>query len=353
MNDRPHILVVGAGIVGAAIAWHLARDGARVTLVEAGEPGGVATRRSLAWINAGWGAPEPYVRLRVHAMAEWRRLAGEVPSIRVAWTGGLLWDQPPDRLRAWAARHAAWGCAARLVDRAEAARLEPALASPPQLAVHAPGEGAVEPLATALALLADARRMGVGIVTGRPALALGRQAGRVVGIETATGALAADLVVLAAGAGTAALAAGAGLTLPVADPPALLLATRPCAPLLNGLVLAPALHLRQDGCGRLVASAGFDGRSDLETAGRRLLDDLRRLLRGGAPEPEQVVLGRRPIPLDGLPIVGPAPGIAGLYVAVLHSGVTLAPAIGRLVAEEIRTGRRDPLLAPCEPSRIA
>ena len=51
------IIVVGAGIIGASIAWHLAKAGAEVTVLEAGEPGGVATRNSWAWINASWGNP--------------------------------------------------------------------------------------------------------------------------------------------------------------------------------------------------------------------------------------------------------------------------------------------------------
>ncbi len=52
------IIVVGAGIIGASIAWHLAKAGAEVTVIEADEPGGVATRNSWAWINASWGNPE-------------------------------------------------------------------------------------------------------------------------------------------------------------------------------------------------------------------------------------------------------------------------------------------------------
>lgn len=76
---RPHVLVVGAGIIGASTAWHLARAGARVTVVDSAKPGGISTRNSWAWINASWGNPEPYFRLRRQAIREWHRLEREVP----------------------------------------------------------------------------------------------------------------------------------------------------------------------------------------------------------------------------------------------------------------------------------
>ena len=53
------VIVVGSGIIGASVAYHLAKAGAKVTVLEAGEPGGLATRNSWAWINASWGNPEP------------------------------------------------------------------------------------------------------------------------------------------------------------------------------------------------------------------------------------------------------------------------------------------------------
>src|SRR5688572_33247857 len=102
MADRPNVLVVGAGIIGASIAYHLAQRGARVTILDSGEPGGVATRNSWAWINASWGNPEPYFRLRIRSMAEWRRLAADVPALDVQWLGGLLWDLPRAELEAYA-----------------------------------------------------------------------------------------------------------------------------------------------------------------------------------------------------------------------------------------------------------
>lgn len=103
MSAAKHVIVVGAGIIGASIAWHLAKAGANVTIVADSGAGGVATPNSFAWINASWGNPEPYFRLRTRSMAEWTRLAHDVPGIPLAWCGALCWDLPPAELEAYAA----------------------------------------------------------------------------------------------------------------------------------------------------------------------------------------------------------------------------------------------------------
>jgi glycine/D-amino acid oxidase-like deaminating enzyme len=348
MAVRPHVLIVGAGIVGASIAWHLARAGARVTVTDAGAPGGVATRHSWAWINASWGNPEPYFRLRVRSMQEWRSVGQEVPGIAVAWVGSLYWALPPDQLDAFAARHAAWGYDIRRVTRAEVQRLEPQLATPPAFALHAPAEGVVEPLAAANALLAAAEYLGTVVIGHNPVRALTLSGGKVTGVETANGRMDADEVVLAAGVGTASLAATAGLRVPMRAAPGLVVATRPHARCLNGLLISPAVELRQTAAGRLLAIGDVD---DAEAGGdggaAALLDTVRGMIASGASlSAEYHAVAHRPMPLDGFPIVGRADGIGGLYTAVTHSGITLAPAIGRFVADEILAGRRDELLAP-------
>lgn len=341
-----NVLVVGAGIIGASIAWHTARAGARVTVIDAGEPGGLATRNSLAWINASWGNRPDYFRLRLQAMEDWRRLERDLPTIRVGWVGGLLWDLPPDRLEAFAAEHGAWGYAVRRVGRAEAQRIEPQLMAPPDFAVHVANEGAVEPLDTTLALLDAAKDQGATIVDRTAVRSIGVHAGRVVGVHTDAGHLAADIVVVAAGVGASALMDSAGISLPVAARPNLFVVTTPQRRLLNGLVMAPQMHLRQTQDGRLVAAAGIDEREPAEAA-RALLGTLQGMLRSGeALSLDSHALAQRPIPEDGHPIVGPVEGIDGLYVAVTHSGVTLAAALGRFVAQEIVGGERAALLAP-------
>ena len=136
MSSAKHIVVVGAGIIGASIAWHLAKTGARVTVISESGAGGVATPNTFAWINASWGNPEPYFRLRTRAMAEWKRLAGALPGLPLVWCGGLCWDLPADELEAYAAEHSGWGYGIERVNREQAARIEPNLAELPDLLLY-------------------------------------------------------------------------------------------------------------------------------------------------------------------------------------------------------------------------
>jgi glycine/D-amino acid oxidase-like deaminating enzyme len=342
------VLIIGAGIIGASIAWHLARAGARVTVIDASEPGGVATRNSWAWINASWGNPEPYFRLRVHAIGEWHRLEREVPGVHVAWVGSLLWEIPPERLKSFQAEHSTWGYDVREVERAEIRRIEPHLADPPEFAVHAPTEGAVEPLATSRALLAAAEALGTKIVANSPVTSLKLRDGRVIGAETSAGLLEADEVVLAAGVVTPDLMVPIGLTLPIRAAPALLVRTQPYEKRLNGLVMSPEMQLRQTPQGQFVAAVEYSpGDADGTQAATTALDLMKAMIvPTPALLPDSHVVGIRPIPEDGFPVIGRARGVAGLYVAVMHSGITLAPAIGHFVADEILTGRRDGLVKP-------
>lgn len=126
--------------------------------------------------------------------------------------------------------------------------------------------------------------------------------------------------------------------------------------MLNGLVLAPELHVRQTWDGRVIAGSDFGGTdpgTDPEGAARELFGRLKAFLKGGdGLEMDVHTVGYRPTPKDGFPILGEASGIEGLYLAVTHSGITLAPAIGRFAAEEILTGKQEPLLAPYRLSRF-
>jgi len=352
---KPNIIVIGGGIIGASIAWHLAKSGAQVR-VYCARPGGVATPNSFAWINASWVNPEPYFHLRRHAMAGWRRLAESVPGIAPRWSGSICYDLPRDELENFAAEHSSWGYGMERVSRAQIAALEPHIAEPPEWALKIDEEGMVEPDAAALALLADAARLGATVLEGTEVRTLSARSGRVTGITTDAGAVEADEVIVAAGGATPELAASIGVSVPLTASPGLLVDTKPAQPLIRHIIVAPGMEMRQAPDGHIVASTSFNGTDpgeDPEATARAIYNDLvSRLSQTSGLEYGGYRIGFRPMPKDGFPIIGRATGHTGLYLAVTHSGITLAPAIGKFAADEILGGSSQRLLAPYRLSRF-
>jgi glycine/D-amino acid oxidase-like deaminating enzyme len=350
------VIIIGSGIVGSAIAWHLAKAGAQVTVLDSGPSGGIATAGSWAWLNASWGNALPYFRLRERALLAWRRIDKEVPGLEVRWCGGLLWDLPPDELEAFAREHASWGYGIRRVGREEIAQLEPNLNNPPDFALHVAEEGQVEPLDAARALLAGAVQLGARLLDHTPVKWLIEQSGTVRGVAIDDGALHADEVVIAAGLGAAGLTESIGFKIGLEGPPGLLVYSTPLGEVLNGLLMAPDFHVKQSRTGSLVAGSDFAGgfdEDDAEGAAERLHAKVISAIAGA----ERAGLHshrvtQRPTPIDGLPMIGRLPGLEGAFLAVMHSGVTLAPAVGQFAADEILDGRRDNLLAPFAPDRL-
>ncbi len=176
------LVVVGGGIVGASVAYHAARAGAGVTLVDAGRPGAGVTADSFAWIGASGVRTGPAAWLRATATEEYRRLEAELPGLPVTWSGSLSWGAEDGAPEA--------GPGQEIVDAATVATLEPTLRQPPEWAVWAPADGAVDPVGVTERLVAGARAHGARVHPDTPVTAVRRDAaGRVVGVETAAGPL--------------------------------------------------------------------------------------------------------------------------------------------------------------------
>jgi glycine/D-amino acid oxidase-like deaminating enzyme len=351
------IVVAGAGIVGASIAWHLTRRGAEVSVLDEAEPGGVATPCSFSWINSNYSFARPYFELRRRSMAEWKRLAQELPHLPVMLTGSIYLPEADTPLEEFVAQHRAWGYRIELIDGARVKELEPNLTIETDIAALALDEGATEAEITARLLIEAACEAGAsfrqGVRVEGPALS----DGGVSGVRTSDGVIACDEFVIAAGTGTPALLAATGYELPFQTPPGLLAHTKPMEPLIDRIVLSEGLHIRQKNDGAFLLGADFQGgalEDGAEKGGAELVRRLNERIRSDKPfELEHTSVGHRPTPGDGLPVVGRVPGVDGLYTAVMHSGVTLAPAIGLFTASEIVDGVRDPLLAPFGPERFA
>lgn len=337
MSAEPDLAVVGAGIVGASVAYHAARAGAIVTLVDAGRPGAGVTADSFAWIGASGVRTGPAAVLRATATDEYRRLEAELPGLPVTWSGSLIWGAEDGAPEA--------GPGQEIVDAATVMTLEPTLRQPPEWAGWAPGDGAVDPVGVTERLVAGARAHGARVHLDTPVTAVRRDvAGRVVGVETAAGPLSGATVVLAAGVATAALGAPLGIRVPVDPSPATLFELRTPAGLVRSVVNTRDFDIRLVATDRLLAAADSP---------ERTLAAVRSTFRGAASvELLSTRLGVRPMPADGEPIVGPVAEVPGLYLAVMHSAVTLAPAVGRLIARELVDSTVESALTGCRLDRF-
>ena len=378
-GEKPrHVVVIGAGIVGVSIAWRVAARGARVTIVDKAAPGSGASSHSFAWINAGAKQPIGYHNLNRRSLEMWPRFAAAIAdradpeNVGLRWGGKVSWESDQSAaevLKARVVQLQSWGYPSRLITAHELARLEPALdVGPVAAAEYSENEGQVEPQLVVDACLRRLRDLDCQIYTDTQISGLEQDAGgRIRTVGTTRGIAEPDVVVLAAGTGTTELAALAGVNVPQAESPGVVIRTKPVPPLLYNVpvVYAPPLgdgrreiHLRQCADGRLMIGEG-DQESLAEDDTQAHADDL--LKRAGhylpgltGAEAVPVPVGWRPMPLDGYPVMGFAAAAPNLYVALTHSGVTLAPALSQLAAQEICDGvSADAVLAPYRPDRFA
>lgn len=346
------IVVVGAGIVGASVAYHLACKGAEVTVVEAGDIASGVTGRSFAWINTSHSGPDPVAQIRGAAIQEYRRLEAQLPGLNVRWTGSLSYGagvndgSPAANPRP----------STTLLSQPQVLDLEPNLRRPPQQAFYDCEEGALDAVQATHALIDGARALGAEVLTQTRVLGFTSRDTRVTGIETAMGAIDCDVVVLAAGTGITQLTQILNLSLPIAASPAIFIRYRMQPDRVNTLISSPEMEVRQASEGTLLAAEDYlddapENRPDaiaLRTAAA-IQNELSGII---SIEPESACVGLRPIAADGIPVIGYLPGADGVYVCTMHPGVTLAAVVGRLASEEIIEGEDFSALSACRPDRF-
>ncbi|MEO5823690.1 MAG: glycine oxidase ThiO [Vicinamibacteraceae bacterium] len=364
----PAVVVVGAGLVGSAVAWELASRGAAVSVFDAREPGHGATQAS-----AGMLAPYTEVRasgpfeslciegLEVYDefVARLRRDTDAAFEFTRCGSLELALDDPGrahlrhehDRVSAWPAAGAEW------LEPAEIAIRQPGLSAAVRGGLLLARQGRVAPADFTSAMVAAARRAGATVTAGAPVSRLARVGG---GYEVHAGGsrVRADVVVMSAGSWVGRIDIGEPQAPGVRPIRGQVLLLRPRLPVTSRILWGPRCYLvpRADGCllvGATVEDVGFDesttvaGLSGLMQAAIELVPAL------ADAALVEVRAGLRPVTRDELPVIGARAGEPGLVYAAGHyrNGALLAPITARIVADAVLDGRRHPALDALGPDR--
>ena len=366
--------VVGGGIVGASIAMHLSDAGAAVVVFERVAPARGATQNSFAWVNA-FVDDAHYRALRLESLKAYRVLDQSL-SLNMVWGGYLDWASSTAEaalVRASARQLAGSPYPVRSVTADEIAKLDPQVRPGVVTdAIYSSIDAHLDPVYVTQRFLDAATRAGARVLYPCELSALELRSGRLTAVVTSRGRFPLDRLVVAAGVDTPRVLAMARFPLTLKHAPGIL-AHSAALPALTRLVHdAPGgVSFKQMANGSVV---GTDAPSPPDTPphqrirahveafpsaalrdyhGNRILGKISRFLPGtqGASL-ERLTLGFRPMPSDELPVMGVLPTVPQIHVAVTHSGVTLAPIVGRLTAEEVLQGARVELFGPYRPERF-
>lgn len=360
---KEDIVIVGAGIIGLSIAYHLVRDGIRVTVLDRGRPGAGCTQGAFAMLISGYpDASVEFNALYSRAILEWLRLDAEFGhTIPIRWGGSVNWSPPgtpASTMEAQWKRLVSTGVTAERISLDGLHTLCPGIDPGPfGVGYFLASQGSLDIEETVEILVARCRSLGVRFlkttVTGLPTDCSGRAT-----IMTVNGPIEASCIVLAAGRDTTALAATAGALVPLDIVSGTLAHSRPMKQVLTRVINGPFGSVKQDLNGRIVTgldyAPGADGDDTSNEYGKKLLGlatSMFPILRDA--EFDFMTIGHVPIPArDKCPIVGFCPTIRNVYVTTMMSGVTMAPFMGRLAAEEILHGMPHDILSPYRPHRF-
>jgi D-hydroxyproline dehydrogenase subunit beta len=351
------VIVVGAGIVGAACAWVLAREGLRVLVLESGFAGGGATGTAMGHIVTMDDSDAQFA-LTAYSRGLWAALAPELPLTCGDAASGTLWvaasEIEMEAVRRRATYYAGRGVSAQVLDGRQLAGLEPNLRANLLGGLFVPDDRVVYPPGVVRWLLGEARRRGARFEEGCDVAGVGAGSVQCRGKRFSAGA-----VINAAGADAPRLTPG----LPIVPRKGHLVITDrypgfcrsqlielgylTSAHTLHPESVAFNLHPRPNGqmiIGSSRELVGWDRTINHALVRRLLARAVEYLPRLARCQALRTWIGFRPATPDKLPLIGRWPPVAGLWIAAGHEGLGVAMALGtaRLLADQL-LGRPTPL----------
>ena len=373
MRDRYDVVIVGAGVHGLSTAYYLARRGVTdVAVLDKGYVGGGASARSTAIIRANYLTPEgiPFFRESLKLYEDLSRsldfnlLFSQKGRLDLGHNDSAVYG-----LRMRAEFNQLFGVDSRLIGPAEIKKLAPALdlregrTLPVVAALYHPPGGVLRHDAVVWAYGRGADRQGVEIHPFTEVTGITRENGRVTGVETSAGRVAAGTVVSATAGWSSTIAAMADLRLPIVTHPLQAFVTEPLKPLIDTTISSANLHVYayQTERGEIVIGGAVDSyptyshRSTLH-----MLEELAVHVLGLLPSLREAKVMRQwtgicDMTPDYSPVMGLVDGLDGFVLNCGWGtwGFKAAPIAGKMTAELIATGSTPALIEPFALSRFS
>jgi len=364
VRDSADAVIVGAGIIGCAIAYELSRCGVSCVVIDSRLLGMAATNAAAGILAplAEFDRPDELVRFGLEGLERYptwvERLGEEVPDVdvefqrtgvlRVAFNGREM-----NALRKTLQHRGKLGLELIELGPGEIRELEPRLNEDVVGGLLCPDEGQISNQLFTLALSRAATQRGARFYERSPVTGFRREGGRVTAVRTEAGEVACEHLVLATGPWVRPLVAKLGVEVPTRPIRGQMIALGGMSTPIRHIVWGPRGYILPRANGLVFAGATVEDVGFRFGTTKRGLAQVRRGAFELVPQLRQARehfswFGLRPGSPDGLPMLGPIPGYENVTVATGHfrNGILLAPITGELIAEEIATGKPSKRLKP-------
>ena len=352
------IVILGAGVIGASIAFHLAkRNAGKIVVIDKGHVGQGGSGRSSALIRMHYSYP-PEVQLALvslHMFENWAEVVGEEGDFRKTGFVRIVHPGEGDRLKQNVEMQRRLGVNVKLLDRIELKELEPDWkVDEVELAAYEPDSGYGDGAGVATDFLTRARDLGVAYLSKTQALELLVKSERVRGVKTEQGEIAAPVVIAATGPWTRPLFQRIGIDLPIETEYHQVAILRNAPDMKGGgsacIDSVSATYFRSDAHDKFLIGDFYGQRgADPDNFPQRASDDgleeiieraSRRVPKLENAEVMRGVTGVYDMTPDSRPLLGEISGVAGLYVCAGFSGMgfKISPAIGLAMSELLLDG---------------
>ena len=371
---NPKIVVIGAGIIGTMIAYELVKKGARVILIDKEIPASGASGNSFSWINATYPKkPFSYNFLSQMGIEAYKNLEREF-QFDIKWSGSLEWFEELGQQEKLFAEIKAIKKYPRytpvsLISSVEAEFMEPKVFfGDENTIVHSETDGAIDTIQAIQMIHNEFERLGGESIFSCEFLKLNEKNGRLNSIDTTMGKFEVDHAVFACGIDT-----DNNLSIDTSSTPTpgIILKSKPVENRFNKIIVGPGVHIHQQNDGSIVLGeqdgaplshfdrlkerpSKFPNKEFEELHTERIINTAKNFTTGLEDIViEKVSIGWRPLPKDRIPIIGRFKKTKGVYVSMMHSGISLAAIVSKLVSEEILENKNIPILDDFRPSRFA